>query len=340
MPRIFLFFLALILSGSALATDKVALLSTNFVLERKFQLLAESAKAQGVELAWTIVDKDGEAGVKRVLDGARLVIIDAPRSDDTAQIERVAGQHLRAAALPGASINVMSPPNRLKPLNLDGATAQQLFEYYVGGTVSNRERLFQFLKTWIAGGDLKQVPPPVALPNGGIYHPAAPGVFATLPAYLAWWETRHGAWKGKPVIGMEMSSSYLSDGQTRMLDETAAALEQAGALPLLFYRASRVARAATEAQPAGRSGGRPERPQAAPANAAAASDSLFPNPKPTRVVEVNEPLITLDGQVLPQVLLVNTFSAAIRKGARPGIRRWAFRSSTCCRIAPAGAPST
>lgn len=316
MPRLFLFFLALILSGSALAADKVALLSTSFVLERKFQLLAEAAKTQGVELAWTIVDKEGEAGVKRVLDGARLVIIDAPRSDDTAQIERVAGQQLRTATLPGASINVMSPPNRLKPLNLDGATAQQLFEYYVGGTASNRERLFLFLKTWMAGGDLKQVPPPVALPNGGIYHPAAPGVFATLPAYLAWWETQHGAWKGKPVIGMEMSSSYLSDGQTRMLDETATALEQAGALPLLFYRASRVARAATEAQPAGRPGGRPERPQAASAKAAAASESPFPNPKPTRAVEVNEPLITLDGQVLPQVLLVNTFLGGDPEGRK------------------------
>ncbi|OHX36883.1 hypothetical protein BJL95_19465, partial [Methylomonas sp. LWB] len=33
----------------------------------------------------------------------------------------------------------------------------------------------------------------------------------------------------------------------------------------------------------------------------------FPNPKARRVVEIDEPLITLDGKLLPRVLLVNTF---------------------------------
>ena len=56
-----------------------------------------------------------------------------------------------------------------------------------------------------------------------------------------------GSWKGLPVIAMEMSSSYISDGQTRKLDETAAAIEKRGALPILFYRKARVSRAPSEA---------------------------------------------------------------------------------------------
>ena len=79
----------------AWAMEKVALLSSTMVLERKFQLMQEAARSQGVELAWTQVDAEGEKGVKRVLEGARLVLIDAPRTDDQALVERIAGAQLR-----------------------------------------------------------------------------------------------------------------------------------------------------------------------------------------------------------------------------------------------------
>ena len=77
MKRWLCMMLMALLAGSAVAADKVALLSTRFVLERKFKMMEEVARAQGVELAWTQVDAEGEAGVRRVLDGARLVIFDA-----------------------------------------------------------------------------------------------------------------------------------------------------------------------------------------------------------------------------------------------------------------------
>ena len=299
-------------AGFAHAADKVAVLSTQFVLERKFKLMEEVARAQGVELAWTQVDREGEAGVRRVLGDAKLVILDAPRSDDQAQIERVAGKLLRDRALPTTSINVMSPPVRMKALQMDRAQAQRLFDYYVSGTRQNHERLALYLKALMDGTDLASVPPPIELPNGGIYHPGFErSVFESLPAYLAWWQQKTGrSWQGKPVIGVEMSSSYLSDGQTRMLDETIAALEQAGAMPLVFYRSTRVARARPEGagggRPEGAAGGRPasaaSRPQPEPE-----SGPGFPNPKATAAVQVNEPLITLNGKVLPHALIVNTF---------------------------------
>lgn len=325
------------LAGPAAAADKVALISSTMVLERKFKLMQEAARAQGVELAWTQVDAEGEKGVARVLDGARLVLVDAPRSDDQALIERVAGAQIRAARLPGVGIHVMSPPVRLRPMGLPPVQAKRVFDYYVGGMRVNHERLFQYLRAVLQGTDPAAVPEPVALPNGGIYHPAYDkGVFADLRSYLAWWQGRKvGAAQGAPVVGMEMSSSYLSDGQTRVLDETIAALEARGALPLVFYRSSRVARAAADAQaataatrpggggppagaggaPSGRggppagvatpSGGRPV--QTADIAAGVYAGSGFPNPQALAPVEVDEPIITLDGKVLPQVLLVNTF---------------------------------
>lgn len=290
MKRLICCLAMLVLSGAstwAFALEKVALISTRMVLERKFALLEAAARAQGIELAWTQVDAEGAAGVERVLDGARFVLIDAPRVDDQALVERIAGQRLRAAGLPGVSINVMSPPVRLRAIDLDSTRAQRVFDYYVGGTRINHERLFGYLQALLSGADPAAAPPPVALPNGGIYHPDHDAaVFADLPAYLAWWEGRHGGpWKGRPVVGMEISSSYISDGQTRMLDETVRSFEAAGALPLLFYRASRVARA-----------------RGAPVSAASATD--------------HEPTITLDGRPIVQVLLVNTFL-----GVNPDARR-------------------
>ena len=125
---IFLLFLCCT-SSWAISMDKVAILSTKFVLERKFKLMEAVAKEQGIELGWTQVDVEGEAGVKRVLDGARIVLFDAPRSDDTSLIERVAGKMLREKALPTASINVMSPPVRLRAINMDQSQAQRVFDY-------------------------------------------------------------------------------------------------------------------------------------------------------------------------------------------------------------------
>lgn len=250
----------LLLSQNALA-NKIAVVSTQFVLERKFKLMEETARRQGVDLAWTQVNREGEAGVRRVLKDASLVIVDAPRSDDQAAIERIGGKALREADLPTVGIQVMSPPNRIKPARIDLAQAQRLFDYYVGGTRRNHERLFQYLKALHGGGDLAAVPPPFAMPNGGIYHPAYENtVFASLGDYLAWSGKRGGKPAlERPVVGMEISSSYLSDGQTRMLDETVGALERAGALPLVFYRTTRVAQEQAQRGGAtsGASGGRP-----------------------------------------------------------------------------------
>jgi cobaltochelatase CobN len=355
----------LCLTGVAMAADKIAVLSTSFVLERKFKLLEESARHEGIELVWSMVDREGEAGVKRVLDGARLAIVDAPRADDRAQIERFAGKPLREGNIPTLNIIVFARPAQFNAVNLDGAIAQRLYEYYVGGTAANHERLAKYLKVWMAGGDAASVEPPVPLPNGGIYHGDNDRIFETLPEYLAWWEKRNGSWSGKPVIAMEMSSSYISDGQTRKLDETIAAIEKHGAVPLVFYRSSRVARAAAEGRtnssamaraeggrpegapsgrppategkpegmpsgrpqrsddrPEGRPSGRPQtvegRPEGMPsgrpqadgntqARPVAVAEDGFPNPKEGRPEELNEPLITLYGKLLPNVLFVNTF---------------------------------
>ena len=355
MKHLFLYFVLALTSLHSLAADKVAIFSTKFVLERKFKLMEAVAKEQGVELAWTQVDVEGEAGVKRVLDGARIVLFDAPRSDDTAVIEKFAGKALKEKALPTASINVMSPPVRLRAINMDKNQAQRVFEYYVGGTRANHERMFQYLRAVMNGTDVSAIAPPIALPNGGIYHPAYDKVvFENLPQYLSWWESKTGKkWTNLPVIGIETSSSYISDGQQRMLDETVIAIEKNGALPVMFYRGSRTARAQAEAAAAGGrpaassatswgntnpSDANPGRPSGRPTSAAPAPNDPtgFPNPKATQIVAVDEPLITYRGKVILNVLLVNTFLGVSPEGRKswhqalgiPAINVLSYRSGT------------
>ncbi len=285
---------------------KVALVSTKMVLERKFRLLADAARTQGVELAWTRVDVEGDEGVARALAGARFVLIDAPRADDRALVERIAGARLRDAALPGVGIHVMSPPTRMQALRVDGAVAQRVFEYYVGGMRENHERLFGYLRALDAGdGSESSVAPPLPLPSAAIYHPDhEAGLITGLPEYLDWWQrrTRHD-WRERPVIGMEISSSYLSDGQTQAIDETLHALEASGAVPVVFYRASRTARARADATAVGSHRASAEK-RSPPA---AVVDKGFPNPKPVDPPARDEALVTLDGRPIVHVMLVHTF---------------------------------
>jgi len=234
---------ALLGPTAALAEDKVAVLSTSFVLEKKFKLLEAAAGRAGVPFAWTYVE-NGEPAVRKALEGARFVIVDAPRSDDSAVVNGAAGHILAGLGVASVQISVMNRAARMKPLGIESAIAQRVFDYYVAGTAINHDRLFAYLKAFMAGDDLAPVPPPIEMLNGGIYHGGYDqSLFATLPDYLTWWERRKGEPRGnRPVIGMEISSSYISDGQTRLLDGTIAALEKAGAVPLVFFRSSRSAR--------------------------------------------------------------------------------------------------
>lgn len=115
---------------------KVAVLSTSFVLERKFKLMETAAREHGLELAWTQVDREGKAGVARVLDNAAFAIIDAPNDDAMTQIEQMAGEDLRARAIPFLGIHLFNLPMRMQAQHMEEAQVQRLFSYYVGVRVS------------------------------------------------------------------------------------------------------------------------------------------------------------------------------------------------------------
>lgn len=322
--------LLICLSPLVAAATKVAVLSTSFVLEHKFKLIETAAHDQGLDLAWTQVDREGETGISRVLNGAAFVIIDAPNDEAISQIEQVAGDQLRTLTIPVLSVHRFNPSLRMQAQRMEEEQARQLFTYYISGTRVNRERMMFYLRTWLAGEDVSAAAPPVELPDGGIYHPDTEQmVFSSLAAYLDWWQQRHHrSWRDNPIIGMETASSYLSDGQTRQFDETITAIERAGGVPLVFYRANRsrfnpVARSPKQGEQQGRQseGKMPENIRIAVQTIGAADSSGFPNPASQAINATDEPLIMFDGKVVLDVLIVNTFL-----GINPDERKSWYRS--------------
>ena len=112
--RRLLFVLSALLSTlvvpSLAAGPKVALLSTEFVLERKFQEMQKAATAVGVTVTYLHVDHASPDAIHRAIDGAALVIVDTPRAEDQAAVEKAVGGLLRERQLPTMNVMTMSPP--------------------------------------------------------------------------------------------------------------------------------------------------------------------------------------------------------------------------------------
>ena len=248
--------LALALCGVFLAPPclaagrpKIAILFTDFVLARKFQQMQDIARQQDVEMVYVRVDGASAADIGQALDGADFILLDMPRQEDQGLVERTAGERIRACKVPTLSVMSYSPARRMAGVGLDADAVRTLYDYYANGTDANVTRMLQYVKRRILKVEPGDVLPPVLLPAMGIWHPDAELVFPSLSAYRDWLAGRApGTTRDKPpVIGIEIASSYLADGQTGMLEHWVQRIEAAGATPLLFYRSSR----------GGRPGGRP-----------------------------------------------------------------------------------
>lgn len=316
LSRIFATLVLCLLATAAGAAD-VVLLTTDFVLGKKLDRIVEAASREGVVLRWYDVGRTEDTQLEAAIKAARLVVVDAPREEDISEVDSRAGDYWRRFAKPVIHINRFSRMDRLRIERSEPEFAEQLYAYYLGGRDQNRAYLARFLAHWLNGEDWTQVPDAVPMPEGAIYHPDAPGeLFTELPSYLDWWQKKNGKeWQALPVIGMETSSTYIADAQNRMLDEFIRGAEKRGAVPVVYYRE---ARSLTPPRNAGRSGGgRPQGERPGPGRPEAGIEQGrsvlernpgdFPNPAERAPHQLDEPLITLDGQLIVDVMTVNTF---------------------------------
>ena len=283
----------------AAAEPKIAVLSTQFVLARKFERMQEISRQHGVHVVYVRVDAASAADIAHALDGADFILLDMPRQEDQALVERMAGDQIRARGVPTFSVMPYSPPHTMGGVGLDAEAVRTLYDYYANGTHTNVVRMLQYIKRRLLNVETGEVLPPVLLPAQGIWHPDSEEVFPSLHAYRDWLAARAPSLAGAkpPVIGVEIASSYLADGQTRMLEDWVQRIEAAGAVPLLFFRRSRGSRPAGAGTPAGSPPVRPGRGAAPDASAPpfTGRGSASTGAVPTADQVGSSPLASVDG---------------------------------------------
>ena len=157
--------------GLAAGRPKIAILSTDFVLARKFQQMQDIARQQDVEVVYVRVDDASPADIRQALDGADFILLDMPRQEDQALIERMAGEQIRACKVPTLSVMNYSPARWMAGVGLEADAVRTLYDYYANGSHTNVTRMLEYVKRRILNVERGDVRPPVLLPAVGIWHP-------------------------------------------------------------------------------------------------------------------------------------------------------------------------
>ncbi|GAB1583453.1 cobaltochelatase subunit CobN [Phyllobacterium phragmitis] len=206
----------------------VRVLTDSFVLPSKFDALRPIAEEAGVSLESVNVET-AKTSSDEWLSGADLVVLDVPRPNDRARVEQALGERLTASKVPSLTIGGGRPAWQ----GLAPREASALIGYYAGGGAENFRNFFAFVRAWKEGRSLDRFPAAERLPATGFYHPAAPHVFQTLDAYLAWGASRWKSATGR--VGFVIHSNMVSGMQTRLIDALIARSEEAQLMPLVFW---------------------------------------------------------------------------------------------------------
>ncbi len=208
----------------------VAVVTSDFVLAGKFRVVEEAASASGIELRVVNIDRDGEPEIAQALDGARMVLLDAPREEDGRRMQERVAPMLERTAVPWLLVAARGPQAQ----HLEADESARLYEYYRNGGRRNFEALFAHLSAVLNGREPAEVPAPQVFPETGIYHPDHPDlVLPDLAAYRLWLGPERAA--QKPVVGIVIHQAFIGNLGTGHIDELVRRFEARGALPVVFY---------------------------------------------------------------------------------------------------------
>ncbi|MFT3759850.1 cobaltochelatase subunit CobN [Thauera sp.] len=212
-------------------TPNVAVVSSDFVLAGKFTALGEIGKAAGVDVDALNIDRDDDARIGAALGKADLVLIDAPREEDSRRLLERMGPLLEKAEVPWLLSSARGPQ---AGGGLDAAHGQSLHDYYRNGGQRNFAGLFAYVRHHLAGQRGVEVPAPAIYPEAGFYHPDHPDlVVADLEAYRGWLGAERAA--GGPTVGIAIHRAYIGNLGMAHVDELVRRIEARGALPLVYF---------------------------------------------------------------------------------------------------------
>ncbi|MBW4656652.1 MAG: cobaltochelatase subunit CobN [Kaiparowitsia implicata GSE-PSE-MK54-09C] len=206
---------------------RLLIVTTDFVLPGKLEKITRIVDAGGVTVSSVRLGATPQQTIK--IGDADLVVLDTPRPNDLARVQGEIGAALAASSV--AWIRVGGGPPAFG--NLPPEQARRLIGYYAGGGESNLRRLAAYAQARQTGGDLSVFPEPSRIGATGLYHPDAPGPFASLEAYLNWGKDRWA--EGAPRLAYVIHSGLISGMETRTIDAFMRKAETAGAMPLVFW---------------------------------------------------------------------------------------------------------
>lgn len=225
-----LLWLALLALGvqQARATPKIAVLTTSPVPAGKFEPLQAMARAHGMTLDARYLERMSAQDVAPFIDGAGLLILDAPRDHIVTEMLAKLGPHWTSARVP----RLLIATDRFEVHGLDNALGAKLHAYYVNGGRAN----FDAMMRTLAAQQFKlradgAIPAPVAFPKAAYYHPRLASVVTESPDE-ALSASGHA---GTPVIGVAIHQAYVSGLDSAFIDDLIARIEARGARALVFY---------------------------------------------------------------------------------------------------------
>ena len=238
MTRFFLWLLFMGLGLSARAEpevpSRIVVLSTSLVSPARVVRLQEAAHETGLPLQVVSAAKDSPETLASALDGARLLVIDAPHISVAQAAAARFGEAISRSATPHVLIGEFAlvakgQASGVAPLaaerGVDAAWAQRLRAYWRFGGTAN---LGAAMKALAQIDDLNGLPAPVPLPLAGFYHPLWPRVETDIAAL----DRLPGA---AGTVAIAINSATVTGDDTGWLDRLVGALEQRGLRAYAFY---------------------------------------------------------------------------------------------------------
>lgn len=216
------------------AASRIVVLSTSLVSPARVVRLQAAAREAGLPMQVVSASQDAPEALSAALDGARLLVIDAPHISVAQAAAARFGDAISRSAVPYVLVGefalvakgqASSAPPLMAERGVDAAWAQRLREYW---RFSGSANLDAAMKAMAQVGDLARLPEPVPLPLAGFYHPGWPRIETDIAAL-----DRLPGTGG--TVAIAINSGTVTSDDTGWLDRLIASLERRDLRAYAFY---------------------------------------------------------------------------------------------------------
>lgn len=214
--------------------SRIVVLSTSLVSPARVVRLQEAAHEVGLPMQVVSAAKESPEALASALQGARLLVIDAPHISVAQAAAARFGDMVSRSAVPYVLIGEFAlvakgQASSAAPLaaerGVDAAWAQRLRAYWRFAGTAN---LQSAMKALAQIDDINGLPPPVPTPLSGFYHPRWPRVATDISAIA-------GLAGTAGTVAIAINSATVTGDDTGWLDRLIGALEQRGLRAYAFY---------------------------------------------------------------------------------------------------------